>query len=169
MRIFRGHFDEIVRIDNREFLIWKDTIIGFAPELKDMGFKYDAKDKCYFRKFDFDEIDSAYMVYGNYAMYKGLRARVGEYKENTGEIYIMFDVEEDGEAAGITPFIDYNDKCYRYYYSYVPEKDITDIYEVRKPFKDFPFECPRIVFHKKDGVWLPWHDYGTLLKDDEWM
>lgn len=169
MRIFRSGLDEIVRINSREFLLWKKTIIGFSEDLKNFGFTYKKNEGYFVRDVEMNEVDSAYVVVENYAMYKGFRARVGSYKKDTGEIYIMIDNEREGESAGITPIIDYSDKCTRYYYAYVPESEISDIYEVRKPLKDFPFETPRIVFHKKDGEWIPWHDYGTPLKEDEWI
>ena len=47
--------------------------------------------------------------------------------------------------------------------------EVTDIYEKRIPVEDFPFTCPEIVYLKKDGKWIPWHKYGDLLKDGEWV
>ena len=27
----------------------------------------------------------------------------------------------------------------------------------------------RNPYTKKDGEWIPWHEYGALLKDGEWV
>lgn len=81
--------------------------------------------------------------------------RVADYKEKEGEIFVMFDNDSEGEAAGIKPRIDGSDKCMRYYEAYVPESDVTDVYEVREAVECFPFVSPKIVYHKKDGLWIP--------------
>ena len=65
--------------------------------------------------------------------------------------------------------IDVNDKGMRYSETYVDVSEVTDIYEKRVPVEDFPFTCPKIVYLKKDGRWIPWHAYGALLKDGEWV
>ena len=51
--------------------------------------------------------------------------------------------------------IDVNDKGMRYYETYVDVSEVTDIYEKRVPVEDFPFTCPKIVYLKKDGRWIP--------------
>lgn len=171
MRIFRNCYSNIVRIKGKEYLYDEsDSVIcGVIPELLSQGFKYIQDEGDYIRPVKASEIESAYRVKRNYGMYKGYKVRVADYREDKGDIFVMFDNEKEGEAAGIEPWIDVNDKCMRYYEAYVPESDVPDIYEMRVPVDGFPFVCPEIVYHKKDGVWQPWHDYGTPLKDDEWL
>ena len=169
MNRFRTSHYPIVRIEHRMYCYVEDlgVIIGNYPDLSSLGFENMG---IYFkRSVDKQEIESAYRVYENYTVYKGTQVRVGEYKKETDEIFIMFDDEASGKAAGIKPRIDSDDKEYRYYEAYVPESEVLDIYEVRKPVKGFPFVSPGIVYHKKEGVWLPWHDFGTPLKEDEWI
>ena len=169
MRELRNCYTIIVRVKGRDFFYWNNSIIGSLPELVNLGFKYDKEEDEYVRVVKDSEIDSAYRVKRNYGIYKGFQVRVADYKEKEGEIFVMFDNDSDGEAAGIKPRIDYNDKCMRYYEAYVPESEVTDVYEVREAVEGFPFVSPKIVYHKKDGVWLPWHEYGTPLKDGEWI
>ena len=169
MNRFRTSHYPIVRIKNRMYCYVEEqgVIIGNYPDLSSLGFENMGN---YFkRSVDEQEIESAYRVYENYSVYKGTQVRVGNYKKETGEIFIMFDEEAAGEAAGIKPRIDYDDKCYHYYEAYVPESELMDIYEVRKPVKGFPFKSPEIIYHKKNGEWLPWHDLGTPLKEGEWI
>lgn len=169
MRELRNCYTIIVRVKGRDFFYWNNSIIGSLPELVNLGFKYDKEEDEYVRVVKDSEIDSAYRVKRNYGIYKGFQVRVADYKEKEEEIFVMFDNDSDGEAAGIKPRIDYNDKCMRYYEAYVPESEVTDVYEVREAVEGFPFVSPKIVYHKKGGVWLPWHEYGTPLKDDEWI
>lgn len=169
MNRFRDSINPVVRIGNRMFYysVRNNVIRGNYFDLSSMGFKNIGK---YFeRQIKESEIDSAYRVICNYGIYKGFQVRVADYKEKEEEIFVMFDNDSDGEAAGIKPRIDYNDKCMRYYEAYVPESEVTDVYEVREAVEGFPFVSPKIVYLKKDGVWLPWHVYGTPLKDDEWI
>ncbi len=169
MNRFRNSINPVVRIENRMFYysVRNNIIRGNYLDLSSLGFKNIGK---YFeRQIKETEIDSAYRVKCNYGIYKGFQVRVADYKEKEGEIFVMFDNDSEGEAADIKPRIDYNDKCMRYYEAYVPESEVTDVYEVREAVEGFPFVSPKIVYHKKDGVWLPWHEYGTPLKDGEWI
>lgn len=157
-----------VRIENRIFIYIEsmNLIIGSSPDLASMGFK--ANRLVYERNVEKSEIDSAYYVPIIRARYRGYIVRVAEYKRDTNEIVIVFGYE-DGEAAGIKPQYDPFDKMNGYYEACVPESEVEEIFEVREPEKSFPFESPRIAFHKKDGVWLKWHDLGAPLQDDEWI
>lgn len=172
MRNLRNPYTKIVRIKNREYMYIKNTIYGYSPELEGLGFEHHDEAPTYreySRPVEKSEIESAYKVEWNYGIYKGVRVRVSDYQKDTGKIYIMVDDDEQGEALGIEPWIDHNDKNYRYYETYVDVSEVTDIYEQRGPVEDFPFTCPEIVYLKKDGEWIPWHEYGALLKDGEWV
>ena len=172
MENFRNGITTIVRIKNREYMYIKNTIYGYSAELEELGFEHHDEAPTYreySRAVDKSEIESAYRVKWNFGIYKGVRVRVADYQKETGKIFIMVDYDEQGNAFGIEPRIDYNDKCYRYYETYVDVSEVTDIYEQREPVEDFPFICPEIVYLKKDGEWILWHEYGALLKDDEWV
>ena len=170
MENFRNGITTIVRIKNREYMYIKNTIYGYSAELEELGFEHHDEAPTYgeySREVDKSEIESAYRVKWNFGIYKGVRVRVADYQKDTGKIYIMIDDEKQGMALGIEPWIDYNDKCYRYYETYVDVSEVTDIYELRGPVEDFPFTCPEIVYLKKDSQWIPWHAYGALLKEGE--
>lgn len=173
MKNFRNGVTPIVRIKNREYMYIKNTIYGYSPELEGLGFEYHEEAptyRKYSRPVDKSEIESAYRVECNYGIYKGERVHVGDYQKDTGKIYITVWCDDElGKALGIEPWIDYNDKCMRYYETYVDVSEVTDIYEQRVPVEDLPFTCPEIVYLKKDGEWILWHEYGALLKDDEWV
>lgn len=172
MENFRNYYTVIVRIKNREYMYFKNIIYGYSPELEGLGFEHHEEAPTYreySRPVEKSEIESAYKVKWNYGIYKGVRVRVSDYQKDTGKIYIMVDDDKQGEALGIEPWIDHNDKNYRYYETYVDVSEVTDIYEQRGPVEDFPFTCPEIVYLKKDGEWIPWHEYGALLKDGEWV
>lgn len=161
--------DPIVRIGNRMFFYWEQHNLVFANNSKLSSLGFEKSGNIYKRFVNRKEIDSAYKVDGYYGEYKGFKVRIGEFKENSSKIYVMFDSETDGIAAGIKPIIDPYDKCYLIYEAFVSESKVDNIYEVRRAAKGFPFQSPEIVYHKKDGKWLPWHELGTLLKDDEWL
>ena len=169
MRTFRNCYTIVARIKGREFFYSEkgNVIRGSYPDLPSLGFIN--KGKYFEREIDPAEIDSAYKVKWNYGLYKGFKVRVADYREEQGDIYVMFDSDEEGKAAGITPWIDPNDKFGRFYEAYVPESEVTDVYELREAVDGFPFICPEIVYLKKDGVQLPWHEYGTPLQDNEWI
>ena len=172
MRNLRNPYTKIVRIKNREYMYIKNTIYGYSPELEGLGFEHHNEAPTYreySRPVDKSEIESAYKVHYNYGIYKGVRVRVSDYQKDTGKIYIMVGDEKQGMALGIEPWIDHNDKNYRYYETYVDVSEVTDIYEQREPVEELPFTCPEIVYLKKDGEWILWHEYGALLKDDEWV
>ena len=173
MKSLKKGIAPIVRIKNREYLYSKNTIYGYSPELEGLGFEHHDKVptyRVYYRPVDKSEIESAYRVKCNYGIYKGVRVRVADYQKDTGKIWISVGYDDElGKALGIEPWIDYNDKCMRYYETYVDVSEVTDIYEQREPVEEFPFTCPEIVYLKKDGEWILWHEYGALLKDDEWV
>ena len=172
MRNLRNPYTKIVRIKNREYMYIKNTIYGYSPELEGLGFEHHNEAPTYreySRPVDKSEIESAYKVHYNYGIYKGVRVRVSDYQKDTGKIYIMVGDEKQGMALGIEPWIDHNDKNYRYYETYVDVSEVTDIYEQREPVEELPFTCPEIVYLKKDGEWILWHEYGALLKDGEWV
>ena len=172
MENFRNYYTVIVRIKNREYMYFKNIIYGYSPELEGLGFEHHEEAPTYreySRPVEKSEIESAYRVKCNYGIYKGVRVRVADYQKDTGKIYIMVGDEKQGKALGIEPWIDYNDKCMRYYETYVDVSEVTDIYERRGSVEEFPCTCPEMVYLKKDGEWILWHEYGALLKDDEWV
>lgn len=158
----------IVKIGNRMFfyIFQNKEIWGFSSDLSSIGFE---KMKGYFRRsVDKQEIESAYRVKGTYVVYKGYRGRYVSYNEETGEFFVVFDDDLDGKALGIKPRMETSERPYAVYEAVLPEKDIIDIYEVRVHEEGFIFESPRIIFHKRDGKWLPYHELGEILEDDEW-
>lgn len=169
MRKFRNCYTVVARIKGREFFYSErnNVIRGSYQDLPSLGFSN--KGRYFERTVNADEIDSAYRVKWNYGIYKGFRVKVADYREELGDIFVMFDSDEDGKAAGITPRIDPNDKFGCFYEAYVPESDVTDVYEAREAVDGFPFLSPETVYLKKDGVWLRCPEYGTPLKDDEWV
>ena len=68
---------------------------------------------------------------------------------------------------------------YRKYSRPVEKSEIESAYRVECNYgiykgvpvrvADFPFTCPEIVYLKKDSQWIPWHAYGALLKEGEWV
>lgn len=166
-RFFSSNFP-IVRIGNRmyQYSESRKTIWGTDSDLSSMGFKNDGDS--FERVIEENEIDSAYRVSMVRGLYRDYTVIVNWYEEDTKEFFVTFE-SKDGEAVGIKPRIDYFDKNNPYYEAYIPESELPEIYEIRKPQRDFPFESPRIVFHKKDGGWLPFHELGALLEDDEWL
>ncbi len=170
MRIFRGPDEYIARIGNKEFLYddSENVIVGLIPELESFGFKYMQDENDYIKPVKKEDIDSAYRVMHNCVTYKGYEGFLNTYNEETHIMEIGFR-DEDGKALGIKPWIDEYDKNMVYYNVKVPDDEVEAIYEIRKQIKGFPFTCPEKVYHKKDGVWIPWHDYGTPLKEGEWI
>ncbi len=170
---FRNGVTPIVRIKNREYMYIKNTIYGYSPELEGLGLEHHEEAptyRKYSRPVDKSEIESAYRVGWTFGIYKGVRVRVFDYQKDTGKIGISVGYDDEkGEALGIEPLIDYNDKGMLYYETYVDVSEVTDIYEERRPVEELPFTCPEIVYLKKDGEWILWHEYGALLKDDEWV
>lgn len=159
----------IVRIGNRMFKYVEQMrlIFGYDASLSSIsGFRKDGV--VFERNVEENEIESAYFVSNTLGLYLNYKVRVVKYNQESNEILVVFD-NADGIAAGITPKIDEFDKNNKYYETYVPDEDVKEIYEVREPEKGFVFDSPRIVFHKRDGKWLPWHELGALLKDDEWI
>lgn len=164
-----GFINPIIRISNRLFRYDVDgkNLIGSVPELSKQGFK---RIKDYYYKSVSDAYTfPAYCVSYIYAVYRGYTARVGGIDAEKKAIFLMFDNETDGITLGIDPRIDYNDKCMRYYELYVPLDQVTEVYEIREPYENFPFHTPEKVYHKKDNVWLPWHQLGTALNPHEWI
>lgn len=159
----------IVRIKNRMFCYIKELgiIIGTYKGLSDMDF--DLKNDCYVHNIDKKDIESAYRVKETYVVYKGHEARFVNYNEETGEFFVVFDNDLAGDALGIKPRMETHEKPYAVYEAIIPDKDIPEIYEIREPVTGFIFESPRIVFHKKNGKWLPYHELGAPLKDEEWL
>lgn len=166
-RFYIGEFP-IVRIGNRMFRYIKEMgmIMGFDSSLSDIGFKNVGI--TYRRNIEEDEIDSAYFVNNILGVYHDYKVRVEKYDKDSNQILVVFN-SADGFAEGIEPKIDEFDKNNKYYEAFVPENDVKEIYEIRQPEKDFAFESPRIVFHKRDGQWLPWHELGAPLSEDEWI
>ncbi len=158
----------IVRIGNRMFMYVEQTnkIFGYDSSLTEIGFE--KCDGIFERNVEQKEIDSAYNVINTLGIFHDFKVRVIEYDLNAQKILVAFNTT-DGRAAGIPPKCDQFDKNNIYYEAYVPEEDINEIYEIRKPAKDFPFKSPEIVYHKKNGKWLPYHELGAPLKDDEWL
>lgn len=165
---FLGVRFPIVRIGNRMYQYIEDEklILGYDSSLSALGFR--EEDDYFERDIDEKEIDSAYSVFNKIAIYKGRKAGVIRSKLETNEIFLSFN-HADGEALGIEPKVDHLDKNNAIYIVGIPEKDIPEIYEIRKPIDGFAFESPRIVFHKRDGKWLPWHELGAPLAEDEWL
>lgn len=158
----------IVKIGDRMYFysVAEGVIRGTNPELSSMGFV--PKGIYFDRPVNKSEIDSAFKVCKICVAYKGYEALLMELNEETGNLLILLG-DADGAKLGIKPIIDYNDKCIHYYVTKVPDSEVTDIYEIRKPIEGFPFVSPEKVYHKKDGVWIPWHEMGTLLKEGEWI
>lgn len=170
MRRFVGDGSTIVRIGNRMFKYIEslELISGSYPGLSALGFE--TKTGAIFnKKIEKDQIDSAYSVMDIVGLYLNkYKAYIFGYNEETKEVLIRLS-DRDGKATGMKPKIDRYERNNIYYEAYVPESDLSEIYEIREPEGDFPFESPRIVYHRKDGVWLPWHELGAPLKDDEWL
>lgn len=166
-----GDLNPVVRIGNRHLLYneEKNRLVGYIPELGKEGFR--KKDAYYYRSLSTNDIiQSAYYVKKNVAVYKGAQAiHVGYLNQKTQKVYLLFD-EADGKRLGIEPQIDYFEKytpsCYE---TEVPLEEISELYEIRKPYKDYPFLTPERVYHRKNNIWQPWHEFGTLLNDDEWI
>ena len=94
MKNLRNGITPIVRIKNREYLYFKNTIYGYSPELEELGFEHHDEDPTYreySRPVEKSEIESAYLVKCNYGIYKGVQVRVADYQKDTGKIYIMVD------------------------------------------------------------------------------
>ena len=159
----------IVRIGDRMFKYVQsmNIIFGYDSSLSALGFKEDGI--VFERKVEEKEIESAYHVVYIYGIYRNFKVEIiGFNEKNNNEINVLFN-DEDGVAAGIEPTIEYWDKNNTLYRASIPESEIKEIYEVRIPEDDFVFESPRIVFHKKNGKWLPWHELGAPLAEDEWI
>lgn len=45
------------------------------------------------------------------------------------------------------------------------EKDNTDIWQKCEPVEDFPMFGEKKVYIKKDSVWLPRKEYGSLIDE----
>ena len=167
----RKHFNNcrpIVRIGNRMFFYeYKSGVIrGTNRDLLSMGFK--DKGEYYERSVSEDEIDSAFYIKNTYVVYKGFKAVLESYNKESHVMMIGF-YDEDGEKLGVKPYIDTFDKNIKYYKTEIPDSEADEVFEIRQPAQGFPFESPRIVFHKRNGEWITWHDYGTPLQDDEWI
>ena len=158
----------IIKIENRMFyyIFQNNKIWGYTPDLSLIGFE--KVDKYFQRSVDKQEIESAYRVKETIVVYKGYKARLVKYNEESGELFVVFN-SFDGKALGITPRMDMSERPYAVYEATLLESEVHEIYEIRVPFKEFVFESPRIVFHKRDGKWLPYHELGALLEDDEWI
>ncbi|GEM_PF-1125182 len=168
-RFFSNSSNPMVRIGNRMFFYSKKGYIrGTYPDLESLGFE---KKETYFeRPVNDTEIESAYKVTECIAVYKGISVYFQSFNEETKGILIWSTDKRVGDASGITPYYDYADRlmyCDPQYYGEVPEKDVSDIYEIRKPYEDFKFVGPEKVYHKKDGEWIQCHFPGTPLKDGE--
>lgn len=168
MQKYFNNYRPIVRIGNRMFWYeYKSGVIrGTYPELLSMGFA--DKGEYYERPVSKDEIDSAYYIKRMYVIYKGFKGVVESYDRENHLMQICF-WDEDGIKLGIEPFIDKADKNIATYLKDILDSEVDNIFEVRQHAEGFPFESPRIVFHKKDGEWIPYHELGALLKDDEWI
>lgn len=168
-RFFSNSSNPVVRIGNRMFIYNGEGYIrGTYPDLESFGFK---KKGTYFeRPVNAAEIESAYKVSECIAVYKGILVYFQSFKEESNSILIWSTDKRVGDASGISPYYDYGDRlmyCVPQYYGEVPEKDVTDIYETRKPYKGFKFVGPEKVYRKKNGVWIQCHFTGTPLKDGE--
>lgn len=167
-------FGPILRIGHRNFLygydrIVREVLMGYSPDLLSLGFEHDEGEGYYFRPVKRDRVRWAYYVDRTFAVYKGYTVLVGTVEAKTGKISIRFVDEADARAAGVYPNCDLTGKNGAYCQTMVSLDQLTEIYEVRKPFAGFPFSGPEKVYHKRDNIWQPWHDLGTVLGDDEWI
>lgn len=159
----------IIRIGNRMFtyLKRKKLIVGYDSSLSTLGFKEHGV--VFERNIEENEIESAYYVIYRFGIYLNYKVEIIRFNEkNNNEIIVLFS-DEDGKAAGIEPTIDHMDKNNTLYWASIPESEIKEIYEIRIPEAGFAFESPKIVYHKKDGIWLPYHELGAQLEKDEWL
>ncbi|MBR2260698.1 MAG: sel1 repeat family protein [Paludibacteraceae bacterium] len=181
----------VIRVASRLLLYRRkeNLLIGYMPALLEYGFK---NDRGYYSKtFDQEDMSySAYYVDRVCAVYHGYTACVEGVDRRSKSFFLTF-TDADGKAAGIKPKeddnlmkmiwkqcerlvgieseADHNAKRNHKYEAYVPMDQVTDVYEIRKPFAKYPFHTPEKVYHKKDNEWLPWHKFGTLLYPDEWI
>lgn len=166
-RFFNRGFP-IVRIGNRMFKYIKERHLIFGSDSCLSALKFRGENEYFEHEIDENEIDSVYYVLNTYAIYRGYKAQVIKSIQETNQICVIFR-NSDGRALGIKPEIDVFDKNNPIYIANLPESEINEIYEVRIPQDGFAFETPRIVFHKRNGKWLPWHELGASLGEDEWI
>ena len=161
----------IVCVGNRKFFYdrEKGMIRGRYPDLHNLGFI--SKHSYFERPICENLIASAYVVDSITAVINGYKAEAYSFDEDTKHLYVWFPEEAGGKAAGIKPYYDYGDRLMYstpVYRGAVPVEMVTEMYEIRKPYKNFKFVGPEKVYHAKDGEWLQWHYLGTPLMDGEW-
>lgn len=134
-------------------LRWRQEGYAFWTKEKDIiekygfvGVKNEYWDRLdYFLKIDDPSTVSAYYVRTD-CRYKGFRFSLQSISDE--RVYTMFP-----EAAAMAYFKDYPRHGYDPVY-YAKEEEVTDVWEAFSPIKGFRFDVERIVYLKKDGVWI---------------
>lgn len=134
-------------------LRWRQEGYAFWTKEKDViekygfvGVKNEYWDRLdYFLKIDDPSTVSAYYVRTD-CRYKGFRFSLQSISDE--RVYTMFP-----EAAAMAYFKDYPRHGYDPVY-YAKEEEVTDVWEAFSPIKGFRFDVERIVYLKKDGVWI---------------
>lgn len=134
-------------------LRWRQEGYAFWTKEKDIiekygfvGVKNEYWDRLdYFLKIDDPSTVSAYYVRTD-CRYKGFRFSLQSISDE--RVYTMFP-----EAAAMAYFKDYPRHGYDPVY-YAKEEEVTDVWEAFSSIKGFRFDVERIVYLKKDGVWI---------------
>lgn len=134
-------------------LRWRQEGYAFWTKEKDIiekygfvGVKNEYWDRLdYFLKIDDPSTVSAYYVRTD-CRYKGFRFSLQSISDE--RVYTMFP-----EVAAMAYFKDYPRHGYDPVY-YAKEEEVTDVWEAFSPIKGFRFDVERIVYLKKDGVWI---------------
>lgn len=134
-------------------LRWRQEGYAFWTKEKDIiekygfvGVKNEYWDRLdYFLKIDDPSTVSAYYVRTD-CRYKGFRFSLQSISDE--RVYTMFP-----EAAAMAYFKDYPRHGYDPVY-YAKEEEVTDVWEAFSPIRGFRFDVERIVYLKKDGVWI---------------
>lgn len=134
-------------------LRWRQEGYAFWTKEKDIiekygfvGVKNEYWDRLdYFLKIDDPSTVSAYYVRTD-CRYKGFRFSLQSISDE--RVYTMFP-----GAAAMDYFKDYSRHGYDPVY-YAKEEEVTDVWEAFSPIKGFRFDVERIVYLKKDGVWI---------------
>lgn len=173
MRIIEGvdSYTYNVLIKGRELLFRENYAWGFVPELKSLGFE--DKGGYYKRPCDQSEIEAAYCLKGTYTSYKGFEVRLFAFDE--GRKIFRTDLERCNNCEqlvknlGLKPTYDYNEKYWESMPMYkieIPDAEIPNVWQIRKPVEGFPMLGEEKVYIKKDGVWLPRKEYGSMVDEE---
>ncbi len=179
-------------VKGRILLFRENRTWGFVPELKSIGFE--EKDGYYERPCDPSEIEAAYKLEGTFTNYKGYEVEIinsfepDEYvKEQSKEPSAYTPIvnrffEQDGQKVFRLEFIESKDieaaKKLGLKLAYedtrqwgddylldLPDNEIPDVWQIRKPVEGFPMLGEEKVYIKKDGVWLPRKEYGSRIDE----